>query len=93
MSSTEADLNALRAEVAQLRTDFAKISDTLLNLARHGKAEAFEKLKDSTEDLRDHVKKKTESLTREIEERPVAAALTSLTVGLILGALFAGRRD
>jgi ElaB/YqjD/DUF883 family membrane-anchored ribosome-binding protein len=92
MNATEADIKTLRSELTQLREDMAKISETFQALARHGAMDAMGKIKDSTEDLREHVKRKTENITQQIEEKPVAAALTSFAVGIALGALFGGRR-
>jgi ElaB/YqjD/DUF883 family membrane-anchored ribosome-binding protein len=91
-SGTEADVKTLRDEMAQLRTDFAKIRDTLQNLVRHGTADAVGKAQQSAQRVQDEVKKIGQSVGQEIEKRPIAAALTAFSVGLILGMLFSGRR-
>jgi len=87
----EADLETLRREMGQMRTDFAKLSETLQNVVRHGGAEALDKLRHSTDRVKDEIKRGSEGLTHEIEERPVTAALVAFLGGVVLGALF-GRR-
>ena len=92
-NGTDADIAVLRTEVAQLRTDLAKISDALRDLVRHGGAEAMEKLEQSGENVREEIKRKAQSVAHEIEERPIASALAAFGVGMILGMLFHGRRS
>jgi len=93
MSGTENDLKVLRSDLTQLREDMSKITETLQALARHGSDEALNKVRDTSERLREQVKSKTDSLTHQIEEKPVAAAMTSFAIGMILGALIGGRRS
>jgi len=88
----ETDFEKLRGELAQLRADLGKIADTMQGLVRHGKAEVFGKAQQSTERIKDEVKKRAESLAHEIEERPIGAAVTAFSIGLILGMLLGGRR-
>ena len=87
----DADLQALRGEIGQMRSDLAKLSETLQALIRHGGSEALDKLRQSTERVKEEVKKTGQTLSDEIEARPVAAAAAAFVAGLVLGALF-GRR-
>ncbi len=91
-SSTEADVKHLRADMAKLNKDLSSIGDTLKNLLRDGKREAVDGLSDAGERVRDEVKRRAQSVTKEIEEKPVAAALTAFGIGLVLGLLFGHRR-
>lgn len=93
MNATETDLKNLRAELSDLRADIVKITTTLQDLARHGGAEAVDRARDGAERVREQVKRKTEGLAQHIEEQPVAAAATSFLAGMLLGALFGGRRS
>lgn len=86
-SAVDSDLNQLRAEVAQLRGDLSRIAETLQNIARHGAAEAIGQAQKSKAELRDAVRAKAASLSEEIEEKPLTAALASFVVGVFLGAL------
>lgn len=91
-TSTEADIKALQAEIQELRADLAGLTATLRDLVRHGGAEAVAKARESGEKLWDEAKKQASGLTREIEEKPVTAAVTAFSVGVLLGMIFSGRR-
>lgn len=91
-ATTEADLEILRAEIAGLRSDLSKITETLRDIVHHGSGEAYDRVKQSAERAREEAMKTAERVTREIEERPLTAALTAFSVGVILGMLF-GRRS
>lgn len=91
-TATEADVNELQSEIKQLRADFAKVTETLQNLLRHGGAEAVGKAQDTAEKLWAEARSKAQGLTAEIEEKPVTAALTAFGIGVVLGMLFCGRR-
>jgi ElaB/YqjD/DUF883 family membrane-anchored ribosome-binding protein len=82
------DLEALRGDIGKMRADLTKLSETLQNLIRHGGSEAFDKVRQSTDWMKDEVRKTGQSLTKEIEERPVAAVVAAFIAGMVLGALF-----
>ncbi len=90
---TADDLKTLRAEMANLRADLGKITDTLKSFARHGGEEAVEKAKETAETLRAEIGKKTQRLAQEIEQKPLTAVFTAFGLGMILGMLFHGRRS
>ena len=92
-SGTESDIAALRSELAQLRTDFAKVAGTLQDLTRHGKAEAAAKTHDSAQHLREAVTRQSQNIAQIIEEQPITSALTTFAVGMVLGSLVGGRRS
>jgi ElaB/YqjD/DUF883 family membrane-anchored ribosome-binding protein len=92
MAGTTEDLAMLRAEMASLRADLGKISDTLQALARHGGEEALDKATRAAEKLQDEIGKKTQRLAQEIEQKPLTAVLTAFGLGVLLGMLFGGRR-
>ncbi len=87
LNNTESDLKALRAELAQLRTDLTGITETLQSLARHGVDDFKRKARNSTENLQDEISRHAETITKQIEEKPVAASAVSFVVGLLLGLL------
>jgi ElaB/YqjD/DUF883 family membrane-anchored ribosome-binding protein len=91
-TSTEADIQALQAQIKELRADLASLTETLRDLARHGSAEATAKMRESGEKLWSEAKKKASGLAEEIEEKPVTAAVTAFSVGVLLGMIFSGRR-
>jgi ElaB/YqjD/DUF883 family membrane-anchored ribosome-binding protein len=91
-SAVDSDLNQLRTEVSQLRSDLSRITVTLQNLAYHGAEDLVGRAQDSKADLQDAVRSKAAGLAQEIEEKPLTAALTSFAVGVFLGAFVGGRR-
>jgi ElaB/YqjD/DUF883 family membrane-anchored ribosome-binding protein len=88
---TEADFRTLQAEVSQLRSDLAKLGDTLQSIARHGGAEMAGKLRNSALGVKDEAARAAETLAREIEERPVGTAVAAFAVGVVLGMLVSRR--
>ena len=91
MSSTQADVETLQAEIKKLREDFASLSETLRDVLRHGSTETIAKARESGERLWGEARKHARGLTDEIEEKPVIAALTAFGVGIVLGMLFSHR--
>jgi ElaB/YqjD/DUF883 family membrane-anchored ribosome-binding protein len=91
-SATDADMQALLAELRNLRTDFAKVGDTLQDMAAHGTAETRDKIKGSAQKVWGKAKKQVEDVTEEIEANPVPAAFIAFGIGAVLGMLFSGRR-
>ena len=89
--STEADVQALMAEMKVLRADFAKIGEILKDAARHGSAEAADRLREATERGWSEAKIRAKGLIDEIEERPVQSAMVIFGIGVVLGMLV-GRR-
>ena len=89
---TNTDAAALQTEIKQLRTDFAKIAGAMRDLAGNSVADAGQQVQDSTEKAWAEVKRRAGSVGQQIEERPVAAALTAFAAGVLLGLLLNGRR-
>lgn len=88
----DADIAALRSDLGQMRADFARLSETLQHLGRHGAAEALDKVMGSAGRTKDRIEQGGQTLIQEIEERPVAAAVVAFIAGMVLAALF-GRRS
>ncbi len=91
-TGTEADIKALQDEIKALRADLTGLTETLRDLVKHGGAEAAAKARESGEKLWDEAKKKASGLAEEIEDKPVTAAVTAFSVGVLLGMIFSGRR-
>ncbi|MGC2411796.1 MAG: hypothetical protein WA459_03740 [Stellaceae bacterium] len=86
-----ADIDALQTEIKQLRADFAKLTDTMRDIENNGVAQTGH-AQASAEKVWSEVQRQAGSLGREIEERPIAAALTAFGAGLFLGRLLTARR-
>jgi ElaB/YqjD/DUF883 family membrane-anchored ribosome-binding protein len=91
-SATEGDVKVLQEQLEQLRNDFAGLSSTLKDLARHGIGDAAQRVAVPAEKAWDDVKRRATAVTHEIEEKPLASAFTAFGIGLVLGILFSGRR-
>jgi ElaB/YqjD/DUF883 family membrane-anchored ribosome-binding protein len=81
------DIAALQTEIKQLRADFAQIAGTIRDLASSSVAVAGQQAQASTEKVWTEVKRQVDSVSREIEEQPLAAALTAFGAGVLLGLL------
>ena len=90
---TAEDLKTLRAELANLRADLGRISETLEDVVKHGRDEAVGKATEAAEKLQDEIGRRTERLSREIEQKPLTAVFTAFGLGVLLGMLFGGRRS
>ena len=91
--STTADIDAkkLQAELAQLREDVSRLVDTLGGAARANGASTFANAKARAGEFQDDIKDKIESLTKQIEDKPVASSLTAFFIGILLGMIFSRR--
>ena len=91
--STAEDLKTLRAELANLRADLGRISETLKDVVKHGREEAVGKASEAAEKLQDEIGRRAERLSNEIEQKPLTAVFTAFGLGVLLGMLFGGRRS
>lgn len=80
-----ADIAALQAEIKQLRADFAQIAGTIRDLASDSVAAAGQRAQDQTERVWTEVKRQADCVSREIEEKPIPAALIAFGSGILLG--------
>jgi ElaB/YqjD/DUF883 family membrane-anchored ribosome-binding protein len=87
-----ADIAALQSEIKQLRTDITKIAGTMRDLASNSVAGAEEKVMASADKVWSEAKRRAQTVSHEIEERPIASAFTAFATGVILGLLLSGRR-
>lgn len=90
-TTTQADIEALIAEIKNLRADVERIGGLLKDTARHGAADAKEAVRDTAEMGWREAKDQVQSLLGEMEQRPMQSALTVFGVGILLG-LLVGRR-
>jgi len=88
----DTDIKTLRAEFAELRADVAAVAQTVQNLARHSKAEALARAQESGKEIEETFRRLASDATHRIEEKPVASAVTSFSIGLLLGVLLSSRR-
>jgi hypothetical protein len=92
MPTSELDAQTLVAEMRKLRDDVARVAEDLHETIRHLGGDAFAKAHDSAERVWDEAKHRTDDLAREIEKRPLTAALGAFGLGMLVGLIFSGRR-
>ena len=88
---TAKEFDTLRADIQQLRTDFASINRTVRDLAGSLGSEAYERVREKAGEARERAEEATEAVTRTIGDRPLASVAIAFVVGLLMGLLF-GRR-
>jgi len=72
--ATDADVQALAAEMRNLRADVERIASLLKDTARHGAEDAKDAFRDTAEMGWNEAKAKAQSVIDEIEQRPVQSA-------------------
>lgn len=89
--ATQKDIEALHAELGQLRKDMASMAGTLRDMASDFGASAYQRVRASASEARHRAERAAEEVSSTIEERPLTSLLVAFVVGLLLGTLF-GRR-
>ncbi|HEV8680163.1 MAG TPA: hypothetical protein VGQ90_12375 [Stellaceae bacterium] len=89
---TNVDIAALQTDIKQLRADFAKIAGTMRGIASNGVASAEETVTASADKMWSEAKRHAQNVGHEIEERPIASALTAFAAGVVFGLFLSGRR-
>lgn len=93
MSATESDVQALSAELKQLRAEFTKLGQLLESVARNAGNEAAQAARATGEKAWGEVRRGADELASRIESRPVTSAAAAFGIGIFLGLLFGGRRS
>lgn len=90
-TQSDADIEKLRADIAQLRSDMGNIGDTVKTMVTNRGSAAYERVRQSGDDLQKQAKEAIDSAAHQIEQRPLTAALTAFGIGVVLGMLFSRR--
>ena len=91
-SSSDDDIETLRAEFKKLRDDFAKIGDTLKDVARNRGAEAADRIRSTAERGWSEARSTAQNVLEEMEERPLGTAMVVFVAGMLFGLMLGGRR-
>jgi ElaB/YqjD/DUF883 family membrane-anchored ribosome-binding protein len=86
------DMEALRAELEKLRTDFSSMGKAVKDLANDMGSNAYAKMHDASDRARVRAERAAETVTETIGERPLTSVLTAFVLGLLLGVLFGRQR-
>lgn len=88
----EKDIESLRLEMSQLRSDLSAMGRTLKDLASDIGSTAYGRVKESADKAKDQAQRAADTVTQQIGERPLTSVLVSFVVGLLLGVLFSRPR-
>lgn len=91
-SEVEADLKALRADFAHLQADVVKLTDTIKQLAQHGRDEGAAQAAEMLNGVEARLRSSVDATAKHAREKPMATAAATFGIGLVLGLLFSGRR-
>ena len=89
---TTTDITALQADIKQLRADFSRIAGTVRDLANSGVAEVEKNVSASADRVWTEAKRHAQTVSHEIEERPLASAFTAFAAGIVIAMFLTGRR-
>ncbi len=85
LAATEPSLADVRADLEQLRVDFAKLVDTLGTTARHSVKGAAYDAEAAAGEVTDWAETKAESLRETIIAQPFTAVAVAAGIGALLG--------
>jgi hypothetical protein len=91
-AATDGDVQALRAELKNLRADFSKVTEILKDTARNRGAEAADKIRQTAERGWSEAKSTAQNVLEEMEERPLGTAMVVFVAGMLFGLMIGGRR-
>src|SRR5580765_4498734 len=91
-AANDSDMEALRAELKNLRADFSRITEILKDTAKSRGAEAADKIRQTAERGWTEAKSTAQTVLEEMEERPLGTAMVVFIGGMLFGLLLGGRR-
>ena len=91
-AANDGDVQALRAELKNLRADFSKVTELLKDTARNRGAEAADRLRATAERGWSEAKGTAQTVLEEMEERPLATVAGVFVAGVLFGLLLGSRR-
>lgn len=86
------DIETLRQEMQQLRSDFAALTRTIKDIAGDVGSDAYARLRDRAGKARAQAEHAAETVGQSIEERPFVSMCVAFAVGLLMGLLFGRQR-
>ncbi|MFG1181036.1 DUF883 family protein [Xanthobacter versatilis] len=90
-TTPEPSLSDVRADLDQLRADFAQLIETLGKTAKHGVKGAKGEATNAAEDVTDWAEGQFLTLRESIREQPITACAIAAGVGVILGQILLRR--
>lgn len=90
--ATAKDMEALRLEMQQLRTDFSAMGKTLRDMAGNVGTDAYARMRDGAEKAKVRAEHAADTVTQSIEERPLTSVVVAFALGLVMGVVFGRQR-
>lgn len=90
--ATAKDMEALRLEMQQLRTDFSAMGKTLRDMAGTVGTDAYARMRDGAEKAKVRAGQAADTVTQSIEERPLTSVVVAFALGLVMGVVFGRQR-
>jgi len=90
-SATATDVQAMQAEIEELRAAVARAADRMRDLSGEESGNGHDKSSLSPDRVWTEMKRQAQQVTHEIEERPLVSAVTAFSAGIALGILLGGR--
>ena len=91
-TDTSKDIEALTAELKQLRSDFARLGDVLQSTVKHAGQSAAAEATARGEQIWGDAKVKADEVAKAIQGEPFAFTFGAFAAGLLLGWIFSSRR-
>jgi len=86
-TSTDKELEQLKAEFANLRKELSTIGDTVGRIASSATEEGQQRVRSAADQTRQKAQEHWGAFEREVEERPMTSIAAALGIGFILGRL------
>lgn len=90
-AAAEASVADVRADIDQLRADFARLLETVGKTARHGMNGAAGEAESAAAEVSDWAEGQYLTLRESIREQPITACAIAAAVGVILGQILLRR--
>jgi ElaB/YqjD/DUF883 family membrane-anchored ribosome-binding protein len=86
------DIEAVRSDLAQLRTDLSAMGKTVKDIVGEPGSQALDRAREATRKAREGAERAAETATHAIEERPFLSIAGTFVMGLLLGVLLGRKR-
>ena len=86
------DMEKLRSEVSQLRSDLQGVTSALKEMAAHRGEETYDQLREHARTVGDQALEAERAFEKHIEERPLISIFLAFVGGLMAGLIVQGRR-
>lgn len=87
-NSAQTDYDKLKEDLAAVRSDLSKISETLGEDVRHRRDNGMEAVKRNARAAQEQARRAAEGVSQGVSERPLTSVFVAFGVGMLVGKLF-----